>query len=109
MLRLLMMQGPVPTKHLNMGTALKLFGLSSIEVVRGKQYDSKALIAAGGNTIVVAFRGTASTSAALADLQVSVCLQRFVCLLFAQRPLGTSVVAFSNSSPTALIMLVLLD
>lgn len=63
-------QGPVPTKRQNIGTALQLFGLSSVEVVRGQQYDSKALIAAGGSTIVVAFRGTASKSAALADLQV---------------------------------------
>jgi hypothetical protein len=67
---LIVVQGPVPTKRQNIGTALKLFGLSSVEVVRGEHYDSKALIAAGGNTIVVAFRGTASKSAALADLQV---------------------------------------
>ena len=67
---LFVVQGPVPTKRQNIGTALKLFGLSSVEVVRGEHYDSKALIAAGGNTIVVAFRGTASKSAALADLQV---------------------------------------
>ena len=69
----------MPTKRQNIGTALQLFGLSSVEVVRGEQYDSKALIAAGGSTIVVAFRGTASKSAALADLQVGRLLARLYC------------------------------
>jgi hypothetical protein len=69
---MLVMQGPVHTKHIKAETALQLFGLSCVEVVRCQQYDAKALIAAGGNTIVIAFRGTATTSAALADLQVHI-------------------------------------
>lgn len=53
-----------------MGTALQLFGLSSLEIMREATHDTKLLLGSGPGVIVLSFRGTSSAAAAWADLQV---------------------------------------
>ena len=54
---------------LTLGTAMALYGLEHSELFWEKALDTKLLLAWNAHTIVVAFRGTASLSNALADLQ----------------------------------------
>lgn len=65
------MQGASPGPRLSIDTATRLLGMSdpTVEVLRGRQFDTKAVIAASGATIMVAFRGTDSLPAVCADLQ----------------------------------------
>jgi hypothetical protein len=50
--------------------ALSLFGLDNLEALHEEANDTRALVAWGGRTVVVAFRGTASRSNILTDLKV---------------------------------------
>ena len=50
--------------------ALGLYGLDAATVFREPVEDSKALVAWGADTIVIAFRGTASFQNMLNDIQV---------------------------------------
>ncbi len=54
---------------LSLKTAMALYGLTHSELFWEKALDTKLLMAWNAHTIVVAFRGTASLSNALADLQ----------------------------------------
>lgn len=51
--------------------ALSLYGLTSWELVWDRGLDTKALLAWGGGTIVVAFKGTSSLENVITDLNVS--------------------------------------
>lgn len=62
---------------LSLETAMALYGLEHSELFWEKALDTKLLMAWNRNTIVMAFRGTASFANALADLQV--------CLLLPQK------------------------
>lgn len=55
---------------LSLETALGLYGLEHSELFWEKALDTKLLLAWNRDTIVIAFRGTASLANALADLQV---------------------------------------
>ena len=61
--------------------ALALYSLTAAQVFREPVGDSKAIIAWSANTIVVAFRGTASFANVLNDIKV----------LFCERHVGESV------------------
>ena len=54
---------------LKLEVAMKLNGLEQSELFWEKTLDNKMLMAWNANTIVLVFRGTASTTNALADLQ----------------------------------------
>ena len=56
--------------EIGLGGALELFGLEAVEVFREPGQDMKVLVGWGGDAIVVAFRGTASFSNVLNDIQV---------------------------------------
>ena len=66
------LQGNEAKVDVGLGGALELFGLTAVEVFREAGQDMKVLIGWGGDTIVVAFRGTASFANVLNDIQVSV-------------------------------------
>ena len=56
---------------LNLGVAMRLYNLEKSELFWEKALDTKMLMAWNDNSMVLAFRGTASVANALADLQVS--------------------------------------
>ena len=56
---------------------MSLYGLRKFELMWERALDSKALIAWNDDTVVLAFRGTASLANLWADLQV---LQILLCL-----------------------------
>ena len=58
--------------HLKFSVGYELFDLHSHEIIREPALDTKVLIAWGDDTVVVAFRGTASAKNAATDIQVSV-------------------------------------
>ena len=66
-------KGPTTSSPLagNLPFALQLYGLHSAELIWEKQTDIKALLAWGGNTIMVAFKGTSSMENAMTDINVS--------------------------------------
>ena len=65
-----LMQGDEAKVDVGLGGALALFGLKAVEIFREPGQDMKVLVGWGGDTIVVAFRGTASFSNVLNDIQV---------------------------------------
>ena len=69
---------------LSLETAMGLYGLEHSELFWEKALDTKLLMAWNSNTIVMAFRGTASFANALADLQA----RPQNCTLFSMEPLG---------------------
>ena len=58
---------------LNVDTALSLYKLNRSQSFWETKQDTRCLVGWGNNTVVVAFRGTASMKNALADLQVPCC------------------------------------
>lgn len=52
-----------------MDTALSLYDLENFEMLWDKTHDTKAILGWSSDTVVIAFRGTASISNVLADLQ----------------------------------------
>ena len=59
------------------GEALGLFDLREYHLVFEPSTDSKAMVAWNEDTILIAFRGTASLKAAKLDLEVSLISQTF--------------------------------
>lgn len=59
---------------LTLETAMSLYHLTESHSFWEIEQDTRCLIGSGNNTVVVAFRGTASMKNALADLQVLPCL-----------------------------------
>ena len=55
---------------LTLETAMSLYGLTESQSFWETQQDTRCLLGWGSNTVVVAFRGTASMKNALADVQV---------------------------------------
>lgn len=62
--------GEIPDSPFTPSTATKLFGLEHFDIVWEKKTNAKAVIGWNSSTVVVAFRGTASVSNLLSDLQV---------------------------------------
>lgn len=62
--------GEIPNSPFTPSTATKLFGLEHFDIVWEKKTNAKAVIGWNASTVVVAFRGTASVSNLLSDLQV---------------------------------------
>ena len=60
----------VKDTDLKLETAMSLYGLRKFELLWERALDSKALIAWNDDTVVLAFRGTASLANLWADLQV---------------------------------------
>lgn len=54
----------------NLETAMGLYGLQEFELLWERASDTKALMAWNQDTLVLAFRGTASMANVLSDLQV---------------------------------------
>ena len=54
--------------------AMGLYGLQEFELLWERASDTKALMAWNQDTLVLAFRGTASMANVLSDLQVGVCI-----------------------------------
>ena len=75
---------------LNLETAMSLYKLTESQSFWEVQQDTRCLMGWGSNTVVVAFRGTASMKNALADVQV--CDELMVIKLF------DLVVYLSNSA-----------
>ena len=50
---------------------MQLYGLKQLRIVREEKLDTKCLLAWSEDTLVLSFRGTASTRNAISDLQVS--------------------------------------
>ena len=65
-----------PQTSLTLSTALSLYNMTESYYFWETEQDTRCLVGWGGNTVVVSFRGTASTRNALADVQVS---SRLVC------------------------------
>ena len=63
------LQGNEAKVDVGLGGALDVFGLKAVEVFREAGQDMKVLIGWGGDTVVVAFRGTASFANVLNDIQ----------------------------------------
>ena len=61
------------SRRFSIETALGLFGLDKYELMWEKAHDTKVLLAWGNNTVLVSFRGSASLTNALADVQVLLC------------------------------------
>ncbi len=59
---------------LHVDTALSLYKLTRSQSFWETKQDTRCLVGWGNNTVVVAFRGTASMKNALADLQVCLLL-----------------------------------
>ena len=59
----------IEDSKLDLGTAMDLYGLTNSELFWEKSLDTKLLVAWNKNTVVFAFRGTASLSNVLADIQ----------------------------------------
>lgn len=57
---------------LNLQTALGLYGLADSELFWELQQDTRCLLGWSSSKIVVAFRGTASMTNALSDIQVGI-------------------------------------
>ncbi len=71
----------VKDTDLKLETAMSLYGLRKFELLWERALDSKALIAWNDDTVVLAFRGTASLANLWADLQVRR-RARFHCFYF---------------------------
>ena len=50
---------------------MQLYGLKQLRTVREEKLDTKCLLAWSEDTLVLSFRGTASTRNAISDLQVT--------------------------------------
>jgi len=59
----------VPKPTVTLEAAMKLYGLTSFELLWEQERDTKALLAWSDDTIVLAFRGTASLRNVIADIQ----------------------------------------
>ena len=59
-----------PQTSLTLSTALSLYNMTESYYFWETEQDTRCLVGWGGNTVVVSFRGTASTRNALADVQV---------------------------------------
>ena len=55
-------------------TAMKLYNLEHLELIRDPLTSTKCLVAWGQDTIVVAFRGTANRQNAAHDMKVHCCM-----------------------------------
>ena len=60
-------------RGLSLETAMGLYGMEHSELFWEKARDTKLLMAWNDSRIVIAFRGTASMSNALSDVQVTPC------------------------------------
>lgn len=58
---------------LELHTAMSMYGLTDSELFTELKRDTRCLMGWNNNTIVLAFRGTASVTNALSDLQVMEC------------------------------------
>ena len=67
---LLRMQGRSKLQ-LSQKTAMQLYDLKHLRLVRESRLDTKCLLAWNSDTLVLAFRGTASKVNAMADMKVS--------------------------------------
>ena len=67
--RLMLPQGREDLQ-LSQDTAMQLYGLKHLRIVREDKLDTKCLLAWSDDTLVLSFRGTASTRNAISDLQV---------------------------------------
>jgi hypothetical protein len=59
----------VEEPKLSIEAAMELYGLTSFELLWERERDTKALMAWNDDTVVLAFRGTASLRNVLADVQ----------------------------------------
>ena len=59
----------VPKPRLSIEDAMQLYGLTSFELLWERERDTKALMAWNEDTLVLAFRGTASLRNVIADIQ----------------------------------------
>ncbi len=59
----------VPKPQLSIEDAMQLYGLTSFELLWERERDTKALMAWNEDTLVLAFRGTASLRNVIADIQ----------------------------------------
>lgn len=57
--------------HLELHTAMSMYGLTHSELISELKRDTRCLMGWNKNTVVLAFRGTASVTNALSDLQVT--------------------------------------
>lgn len=59
-----------PKPRFRLEDAMGMYGLTDFELLWERASDTKALLAWGADTLVLAFRGTASMTNWMADLQV---------------------------------------
>ena len=94
-------QGSEAKVDVGLGGALEVFGLRDVEVFREAGQDMKVLVGWGGDTIVVAFRGTASFANVLNDIQARAVHPFCRCLLtFDAASCGHLVLCIAASSST---------
>ena len=79
------MQGPAVPKE----TAMQLYNLEHLELVRDPLTNTKCLVAWGQDTVLVAFRGTANKQNAIHDLKVGMPL--WACAVLCCAGLGWAV------------------
>ena len=65
----------VPDSPFRIEDAMALYGLTDFELIWDRTSDTKALLAWGGDVVVLGFRGTASMTNVLTDLKVGSGLQ----------------------------------
>ena len=70
----------VPKPTVTLEAAMKLYGLTSFELLWEQERDTKALLAWSDDTVVLAFRGTASLRNVIADIQVRRCTLCAMCV-----------------------------
>lgn len=87
------------SRRFSIETALGLFGLDKYELMWEKAHDTKVLLAWGNNTVLVSFRGSASLTNALADVQVLLCSLPQHC------PCSCPSIAYSSASALLLQLL----
>ena len=61
-------------ERLSKELAMEMFGLDNLQLVRCEEANVKCLVAWGSGSLLLAFRGTANFTNALADIKVELCL-----------------------------------
>jgi hypothetical protein len=94
----------VKDTDLKLETAMSLYGLRKFELLWERKLDSKALIAWNDDTVVLAFRGTASLANLWADLQVRSCMfvsptRCLLCLVLALLSAKTKACCSGRNGP----------
>ena len=90
---------------MDLHTALSLYSLTDSDLVWELQRDTRCLLGWNNSTIVVAFRGTASMTNALSDIQVRQCCCSFTFCVLSPPPSAPH----PRPPPLLLVLLLLLN